>query len=873
MKQISIIGASLDGLLASILFAKKGYQVNIYEKKEYVGAKLINDFKPFICFKKDINNIFKLIEEELDQNIKYDFIDKMNIYLDPKNSFCHTSNLKKVLTDLKIFDKNIKNKILLLLTSYKELFDYDSKPSITAFIMQEMFGYDIRKNNKQLQGKIINNIEIQNIINSYGLIFGLTHESTINNHALLIYRSLTEGLIYIEGGYSSFISYLYTVAQKNGVNIHLNTNVQKVCYKNSKITHLRLDNNEKIQSDNYIITKSLTSTIQQILTGNEYLQDKLTNINKTTSSNIISFTLITNKLNLNQFSIFVENFHTVNKVSLQSKPSFFIEKKKISDDKDELKIFLINQSNQSLMIINKYIIDVLSQYGLTKIHDRKNDFIGLDDNKHLFSKLHSRHDIKDNFFSNLYFLNSDTQAFISLYGTFYNLSNLAASLSEGNLLNTRTILPKVQIIGASLEGMIASCYLAKEGIEVEIIEKESIYGGKFNNQNYKLKPILVFWVEQQKKILQEIGIDTTEIFKKLSPSYKIFFVDKEISITNNINDTINLFEKIELGAGKKLEKWLNIGEGYYNKLLKEEKIDIFTELKKNYIQQIEKYFKNDYLRIILKWHLIFMLNGNYLHSDTNKIINYTDLVLGHYILNKDLTKLVYNRSKELNVQYKFNENVEEILECKNNAIGVETNKNLYLSDHIINTCTSFQKNNKLDNKIESNFLVFRFLFNKAIIELSKINIILDHDPSIQIENQNSDQLNETPVLFINNFIINDNNNSEIFVYIPFSNDINSSRNFIAHYKKYILKRLNSILKINNINDLIIEEDVKVNKNAYVISHYFRQSSIFNQTIISDKLQKLTHIGSKESFMFSLVNSVMSGKKIASQLLSSLKNNI
>ena len=82
--------------------------------------------------------------------------------------------------------------------------------------------------------------------------------------------------------------------------------------------------------------------------------------------------------------------------------------------------------------------------------------------------------------------------------------------------------------------MIAGCFLKKKGFNVLIIDKNKNYGGKYFPEKYKditysKQPFLVYLPDIQKQILNELEINISNLFEKMSPSYKIFFHQKEIT--------------------------------------------------------------------------------------------------------------------------------------------------------------------------------------------------------------------------------------------------------------------------------------------------------------------------------------------------------
>ena len=122
---------------------------------------------------------------------------------------------------------------------------------------------------------------------------------------------------------------------------------------------------------------------------------------------------------------------------------------------------------------------------------------------------------------------------------------------------------KAIIIGSGISGLSSACFLAKEGWNVTVLEKNKTIGGRarqFSEQGfvfdmgpswYWMPDVFErFFNEFQKKVSDYYSLD------RLDPSYRIYWQDGEMNVPANYNELKNLFESIEQGSGVQLDKFL-----------------------------------------------------------------------------------------------------------------------------------------------------------------------------------------------------------------------------------------------------------------------------------------------------------------------------
>jgi phytoene desaturase len=248
-------------------------------------------------------------------------------------------------------------------------------------------------------------------------------------------------------------------------------------------------------------------------------------------------------------------------------------------------------------------------------------------------------------------------------------------------------LKKAVVIGSGFAGMSAACFLAKDGWDVTVLEKNSSPGGRARQLKeagftFDMGPSWYWMPGVFEHFFGSFGKNVADYYqlKKLDPSYRVYWSDHASDIPSDYFALKNLFEKMEPGSSDALEKFINEAAHKYDvginqlvykpshslteyadwKLLKGIfKLDVFTSMRKH----INKYFKNPQLRQLLEFPVLFLgalpQNIPALYS----LMNYADIKLGTWYPQGGMYKIVegmYSLAKDLHVNFLFDHTVSEI---------------------------------------------------------------------------------------------------------------------------------------------------------------------------------------------------------------------
>jgi phytoene desaturase len=268
----------------------------------------------------------------------------------------------------------------------------------------------------------------------------------------------------------------------------------------------------------------------------------------------------------------------------------------------------------------------------------------------------------------------------------------------------------VIVIGSGFAGLSAASFMAKEGWEVTVIEKNDEPGGrarqlKENGFTFDRGPSFYWMPEVFEKYFAQFGKQVADYYslRRLDPSYRIYWNDGWTDMPADFDELKIVFDSFEPGSSFQLEKYLK--EAFYkyetgiNNLVYKPglsvreflewptirgifKLDVFASIKKH----IQKHFHHPKLRQIMEFPVLFL---GALPEDTPalySLMNYADMKGGTWYPEGGLYAVVdgmYKLAIELGVQFHFGENVKKIVIKNEAAESVVTDKNRYTCKVVI----------------------------------------------------------------------------------------------------------------------------------------------------------------------------------------------
>lgn len=460
-----------------------------------------------------------------------------------------------------------------------------------------------------------------------------------------------------------------------------------------------------------------------------------------------------------------------------------------------------------------------------------------------------------------------------------------------------SINKKIIIIGSGFSSLAASCYLAKMGYDVTILEKNNHIGGraqqlKKDEFKFDMGPTFYWMPDVFEKFFADFGKKPNDYYEliKLDPGYRIYHNQSNyIDISANFDNILKSFDTIEKGSGKQLKKFIDNAENNYNLAIKNlvyqpgesilEIINVKTLLKlplffNNIKSLVARFIKNKSLKQILEFPVLFLGAKPDNTPGFYNFMNYADLKLGtwHPIGGMQNVALgMKNLAEELGVKILLNQNIESFELNGNNIAEVNTKDCAFPCDILLSGADYHFTESLLPKKFRQysekywsrktfapSALLFYVGFDTKIKNVQHHTLFFDTDFEEHAKAIYDTKTWPKDPLFYASFpSISDQsfarNGYEAATFlIPISPGINDEPAVREKYFELIINRLEKITNQSLANHVIVKESYCVQDfikqfnsykgNAYGLANTLLQTHVLRPKLHSKKISNLFFTG-------------------------------
>ncbi|CAM3700707.1 phytoene desaturase family protein [Flavobacterium chungbukense] len=484
----------------------------------------------------------------------------------------------------------------------------------------------------------------------------------------------------------------------------------------------------------------------------------------------------------------------------------------------------------------------------------------------------------------------------------------------------------IQIIGSGFSSLAAACYLAKQGNDVTIYEKNQTIGGrarqfKKDGFTFDMGPSWYWMPDVFERFFQDFNKKPSDYYEliKLNPAYRVYFgINDFISIYDNLEEIKYTFETIEKGSSQKLQNFIDQAKSNYDIAIKDlvyrpgisplELITKETALKLNQFfnnvsSDIRKNFKNERLIQILEFPVLFLGAKPTKTPSFYNFMNYADFGLGTWHPKTGMFDVVRGIEKlalELGVTIKTNSLIEKIIVENKTAKGIVVNGETIEADIVLSGAdyqhseTLLEKEHRMyaEKYWESRIfapssLLFFVGFDKKIENISHHALFFDVD-----FNQHAADIYDNPKwpdapLFYANFpsktdktAAPDGMESGFFL-IPLAPGIEDNETIREDYFEKIITRFEELTQQKIKNNIIFKRTFCKNDfvtdynaykgNAYGMANTLLQTAFLRPKLKSKKVKNLFFTGQLTVPGPGVPPALISGKLAAELIQKSLRS--
>lgn len=476
---------------------------------------------------------------------------------------------------------------------------------------------------------------------------------------------------------------------------------------------------------------------------------------------------------------------------------------------------------------------------------------------------------------------------------------------------------KINIIGSGFSSLAAACYLAKEGNEVTVFEKNNTIGGrarqlKKEGFTFDIGPTWYWMPDVFERFFADFDKKSSDYYEliKLAPAYQVYFgINNFITIADNLSEIVKTFENIEKGSGKKLTSFIKEAQDNYNIAIKDlvyrpgvsplELVTLETAKKVNQFfgnisNDIRKKFKNKKLVQILEFPVLFL---GAKPSDTPSFysfMNFADFGLGTWHPKNGMYSVILAMEQlalELGVKITTNANVTKINVQNNKAVSITVNEIEEKADVILSGADYHHSETLLDENYRvysekywnkkifaPSSLLFYVGFNKKIYNVEHHSLFFDVDFDVHASDiYDNPKWPEEPLFYASFPSKTDQNaapkdcEAGIFL-IPLAPGLEDTPELREKYFNKIISRFENITQQAVQKNIICKESFCVNDfikeynsykgNAYGLANTLLQTAFLRPKLKSKKVNNLYFTGQLTVPEPGVPPSLISGKLVS-----------
>lgn len=455
----------------------------------------------------------------------------------------------------------------------------------------------------------------------------------------------------------------------------------------------------------------------------------------------------------------------------------------------------------------------------------------------------------------------------------------------------------IAIIGSGFSSLAAASYLAKEGNNVTVYEKNNTIGGRARQLQkdgftFDMGPTWYWMPDVFERFFSDFGKLPSDYFEliKLNPAYQVYFGENDsITIGDTLDKIIDAFEKEEPGSSLKLKKFISDAQDNYNIAIKDlvyrpgvSPLELVTPVTLKKIGQffstiskeVRKEFTNPKLISILELPVLFLGAKPSNTPAFYSFMNYADFGLGTFHPKNGMYSVIKGMkslAESLGVDFKVNCNVEKINVVNGKATSLTINEEEIQADIILSGADYHHTETLLEKKYRQysesywekkvfapSSLLFYVGFSKKLKNVSHHTLFFDvpfedHAKAIY----DSPQWPEKPLFYASFPSITDedaapkNQEAGIFL-IPLAPGLTDIEEVREEYFNLIISRFEKITNQEVKKYVIFKEAFCINDfikdynsykgNAYGLANTLLQTAFLRPKLKSKKVKGLYFTG-------------------------------
>jgi phytoene desaturase len=486
---------------------------------------------------------------------------------------------------------------------------------------------------------------------------------------------------------------------------------------------------------------------------------------------------------------------------------------------------------------------------------------------------------------------------------------------------------KVVIIGGGIGGLSAACFLAEEGFDVELVEKNEDVGGRASvleedGFRFDMGPSWYLMPDIFERFFGKFDREPSDYYSlnRLDPNYSIFFKDGDrMDVPADPEEAADLFETYEEGAGEAFRSYLDKSEETYeigmNEFVLKDRnnfrdyisLDVLRNARgisliKKMQDHVEQYFDNPKLQQVMQYTLVFLGGSPKNTPALYNLMSHVDFNMGVYYPEGGIYSVIEGMqelAEEKGAEFSTGEEVRQIDRADQKNI-VKTDQREIEADAVVsNADYAFTETQLLPDEYTtydedywnsktyapSAFLVYLGV-DDELESLDHHNLVLPENWSPHFDKIfDSKEIPENPAYYVCNPSETDETvapegKSAIFILVPVAAEMKLSEEERQGFRDHVIQDLeeNTGVEIQGkieYEKIFAGEEFKERYNSFNgtalgIAHTLTQTSVFRPKQRSKKMENLYYTGQYTNPGIGMPMCLISGEHVAEKVVEDLE---